>query len=104
MVIHNYDCEVYTLADVLNDMIRFEEKLETIASHETAREFQLLVDDLIAAVADVNAAVGDLSEEARTQMWEAERLQDELHCANETIDDLRDTFRRIKNTVDQEAG
>ena len=98
---HNYDCEVYTLADVLNDLLRYE---ETIDDYDTRKHVAILLDDLIAAVADVNATIGDLTEEARTQAWEAERLQDELHYANETIDDLRDTFRRIKNTVDQEAG
>ena len=101
MVIHKYDCEVYTLADALNALLMYE---ETIEDYDTKKHVSILLDDLIDAVADVNHTVGDLTEEARTQSWEAERLQDELHYANETIDDLRDTFRRIKNTVDQEAG
>ena len=98
---HNYDCEVYTLADVLNDLLRYE---ETIDDYDTRKHVAILLDDLIAAVADVNATIGDLTEEARTQAWEAERLEDELYYANETIDDLRDKFRRIKNAVDQESG
>ena len=93
---HNYDCEVYTLADVLNDLLRYE---ETIDDYDTRKHVAILLDDLIAAVADVNATIGDLTEEARTQAWEAERLQDELYYANSELDDLREEIKDFKDSL-----
>ena len=97
MLLHRYDCEVYTLADALNDMLRFEEKLETITTRETSQEFGLLMDALIEAVADVNHHISDLTDEARHYMYESERVDDELYYARNELDDLREEISDFKD-------
>ena len=104
---HEWVCEVWQLTDLLKDMMLHE---ETIDDYDTRRRFAVFVDDLIDCVVSVNEKVGDLEEEASMcrmymddEVSTSESLRDELDYANQTIDDLRDTFRRIKNTVDQES-
>ena len=103
---HEWDCEIWQLTDLLKDMMKYEEGLD----YDTQQVFRVFVDDLIEGMKTVNEKIGDLEEEASmTRMYmddevsAAESLRDELDYANQTIDDLRDKFRRIKNTVDQEA-
>ena len=104
---HEWTCEIWQLTDLLKNMMLHEEEIK---DYDTRKRFAVFVDDLVDCVIAVNEKVGDLEEEASMhrmymddEISTAESLRDELDYANQTIDDLRDTFRRIKNTVDQEA-
>lgn len=95
---HEYDCEVYPLADLLKDMLRYEEDID---DYDSRKRFSVLVDDLIDCVKEVNSHIGDLTQEAQNAVFQCEVLEDDLYAEREIIDDLRDTHRQLINQMDE---
>ena len=96
-MLHKYDCEVYTLADVLQDFLKYE---ETIDDYDTRKHFGILVDDLIAAVADVNDRVTDAEEESRAAMYYQEEYLSQLEDAQDIIKELQDEIQSVNEDAE----
>ena len=56
---HRYDCEIWQLADLLKDMMLFEETIEH--GSDLDKHIRVFIDDLIECLVTVNEKVGDLS-------------------------------------------
>ena len=69
---HNYDCEVYELADLLKDMMKHEEEIE---NYDLRKQFAIFVDDLIAGIESTNDTIQDLETEARSYAYLARLLK-----------------------------
>ena len=96
---HQYDCEIYQLADLLKDMLLYEEEIDR--GSDLGKHLGLWIDNLIDSIRDVNRNIEDLTQEAQEAVFRCETIEDELQYANDDIDDLRDSHRRLINQMDE---
>ena len=89
MQLHEWDCEVYQLADTLKDFLKYE---ETIDDYDTRKHVGILIDSLIDSIKEVNETIGELTHEARTALNTVECLEDELYSERQIMDELRDAL------------
>ena len=98
---HNYDCEVYELADLLKDMMKHEEEIE---NYDLRKQFAIFVDDLIAGIESTNDTIRDLETEARSYAYRCEALEDELYYERDLVNELREKIADIDEAIKNARG
>ena len=97
MILHQHDCEIYQVADLLKDMLKYE---ETIDDYDTRKHFGILVDDLIDCIEIINHDIQDARQEVYMYDSRCEELEYQLAEANDTIDELKTKLEAIHQAIE----
>ena len=93
---HEWDCEIYQLADLIKSMLKHEENIE---NYDDKKEFGQFVDDLIDGVKEVNETIDELKTECLIHMDRIEQLEDALYSDRELLDDAREELQDFKDKL-----
>ena len=92
-MLHNHDCKVFQLEDLLKDMLRHEENIE---NYDARKEFGVMVDTLIECIGCVNDEIERHEDEARycRDMYDSE--EDRNYYLNEQNEDLKEKIKAFE--------
>ena len=96
-MMHKWDCEIYQVADLLKNMLKYEENIE---NYDDRKTFGVFVDDLIEIIEIINEDIQDARQEVCMYDSRCEELEYQLDDERATNEDLRDRLDSIRKAVE----
>ena len=93
--------EIYQLQDVLKTVYQWEEFLRDIDRDQWKEFVSDIVTPLEEAIEEAEGQLGEALSEAREYAYRCESLEDDLYYLNTDLDEMREKFQTIFETIDE---